>query len=132
MKKLLLICLLFLAGCSPKQDIKDYTVVYKNKDVYPGTSSKKMSDALFDSNIQYSDSKNKIETITLFNKTYTLKNKIKVGTQYKKVKNTYSSPYSNTYKNGKGSLIYHYDNQKIELKFIFKDSKVNVINLSRY
>lgn len=132
MKKLLLICLLFLAGCSAKQDIKDYTVIYKNKDVYPGVSSKKMSDALFDSNIQYSDSKNKIETITLFNRTYTLKNKIKVGTQYKKVKNTYSSPYSNTYKNGKGTITYRYTDQKIQLKFIFKDSKVSVINLSKY
>ena len=132
MKKLLLICLLFLAGCSAKQDIKDYTVVYKNKDVCPGVSSKKMSDALFDSNIQYSDSKDKIETITLFNKTYQLKNKITIGTQYKKVKNTYSSPYSNTYKNGKGTITYRYTDQKIQLKFSFKNSKVNVINLSKY
>lgn len=55
MKKILLLLCLLLCACSAQTDIKDYTVIYKNKEVYPGVSASKMSDALFDSNIQYSE-----------------------------------------------------------------------------
>lgn len=62
MKKILLLLCLLLCACSAQTDIKDYTVIYKNKEVYPGVSASKMSDALFDSNIQYSEKDGKIQT----------------------------------------------------------------------
>ena len=68
MKKILLLLCLLLCACSAQTDIKDFTVIYKNNEVYPGVSASKMSDALFDSNIQYSDKDGKIQTITLFTK----------------------------------------------------------------
>ena len=36
MKKMLLLLCLLLCACSAQTDIKDYTVIYKNKEVYPG------------------------------------------------------------------------------------------------
>lgn len=50
MKKILLLLCLLLCACSAQTDIKDYTIIYKNKELYPGMSASKMSDALFDSN----------------------------------------------------------------------------------
>ena len=61
MKKILLLLCLLLCACSAQTDIKDYTVIYKNKEVYPGVTASKMSDALFDSNIQYSEKDGKIQ-----------------------------------------------------------------------
>lgn len=123
MKKILLLLCLLLCACSAQTDIKDYTVIYKNKEVYPGVSSSKMSDALFDSNIQYSEKDGKIQTITLFTKKYKLKNSITVGTDYSTVKHTYSSPTSNHYNNGKGTITYKYKEKNIQIKFTFKNKK---------
>ena len=132
MKKILLLLCLLLCACSAKTDIKDYTVIYKNKEVYPGVSASKMSDALFDSNIQYSEQDGKIQTLTLFTKKYKLKNNITVGTDYSRVKHTYSTPSSNHYKNGKGAITYKYKEKNIQIKFTFKDKKVSTFSLSKY
>lgn len=132
MKKILLLLCLLLCACSAKTDIKDYTVIYKNKEVYPGVNASKMSDALFDSNIQYSEKNGKIQTITLFTKKYKLKNNITVGTDYSTVKRTYSSPSSKHYKNGKGTITYKYKEKNIQIKFTFKDKKISAFSLSKY
>ncbi len=63
MKKILLLLCLLLCACSAQTDIRTIQSFYKNKEVYlPIVSASKMSDALFDSNIQYSekDGKNPI------------------------------------------------------------------------
>ena len=133
MKKILLLLCLLLCACSAKTNIKDYTVVYKNKEVYPGVSASKMSDALFDSDIQYSEQDGKIQTMTLFTKKYKLKNDITVGTDYSTVKRTYSSySSSNHYKNGKGTITYKYKEKNIQIKFTFKDKKISSFSLSKY
>jgi ABC-type uncharacterized transport system auxiliary subunit len=41
MKKILLLLCFLLCACSAQTDIKDYTVIYKNKEVYPGVSASK-------------------------------------------------------------------------------------------
>lgn len=132
MKKILLLLCLLLCACNAQPDIKDYTVIYKNKEVYPGMSASKMSDALFDSNIQYSEKDGKIQTITLFTKKYKLKNNITVGTDYSTVKHTYSSPTSNHYNNGKGTITYKYKEKNMQIKFTFKDKKISAFSLSKY
>ena len=88
--------------------------------------------ALFDSNIQYSEKDGKIQTITLFTKKYKLKNNITVGTDYSTVKHTYSSPTSNHYNNGKGTITYKYKEKNIQIKFTFKDKKISAFSLSKY
>ena len=41
MKKILLLLYLLLCACSAQTDIKDYIIIYKNKEVYPGVSASK-------------------------------------------------------------------------------------------
>ena len=58
--------------------------------------------------------------------------KIFFGTDYSTVKHTYSSPTSNHYNNGKGTITYKYKEKNIQIKFTFKDKKISAFSLSKY